>query len=69
MSATACVTCQQPLILLIEPDEEDENLIRGQSSYNAETHVDDDVQLECGCHFHWSVPLHGAAIVSRCEPI
>jgi len=52
-----CVACQKPLTLLIEPEEEDEDESMGGSSVDAGSYVDDDVQLECGCHFHWSVAL------------
>lgn len=53
-----CVTCQKPLTLYIEPDEEDEDEGMGnESSANAGSYVDDDVRLQCGCHFHWSVLL------------
>ncbi len=51
-----CVTCQTPLTLYIEPEEEDEDkhMVSGPSA-DAGSYVDDDVQLQCGCHFHWSV--------------
>jgi len=51
-----CVTCQKPLTLYIEPedDDEDERMVSG-SSANAGSYVDDDVEMQCGCHFHWSV--------------
>lgn len=48
-----CVACSKPLTLYIEYDEED----AGSSSANTGSYVDDDVQLQCGCHFHWSVHL------------
>ena len=53
-----CVACQKPLTLYIEPEEEDEDETMGAStSANDGSYVDDDVQLQCGCHFHWSVHL------------
>ena len=53
-----CVACYKPLTLYIEPDDEDdEDNMGGSSSANSGSYVDDDVQLQCGCHFHWSVRL------------
>lgn len=53
-----CVACHQRLTLYVEPDEEDdEETMGGSSSANTGSYVDDDVQLQCGCHFHWSVRL------------
>ena len=52
----ACVTCEKPLTLLVEDEEgdaQDESM--GESGISAGSYVDDDVQLNCGCHFHWSV--------------
>lgn len=55
---TVCVACQNPLTLYIEPGEEDEDeTLGGSASANTGSYVDDDVQLQCGCHFHWSVHL------------
>lgn len=54
-----CVACHRPLTLYIEPDEEDEDeTMGGSASANTGTYVDDDVQLQCGCHFHWFVVPH-----------
>lgn len=52
-----CVACQRPLVLELEPDEDEDIEMGGSSSGKApalepET-VPDDVQLNCGCHFHW----------------
>lgn len=53
-----CVACHKPLTLYIAPDEEDEDeTMGGSASANTGSYVDDDVQLQCGCHFHWSVRL------------
>ena len=60
---STCVTCNQPLEVEIEADEEEQYEMQGSSSGKApaaapET-VPDDVQLNCGCHFHWqdSTPI------------
>ena len=50
---TECVACSKCLTLHIELNEEDEDTNMGGSSMDRE--VDDDVQLQCGCHFHWFV--------------
>lgn len=53
-----CVACHNPLTLYIEHDEEEEDETMGGSTImNTGSYVDDDVQLQCGCHFHWSVDL------------
>lgn len=54
-----CVACHKSLTLYIEPAEENEEVenMEGSASVNAGSYVDDDVQLQCGCHFHWSVHL------------
>lgn len=54
---SVCVSCHQPLVLAIEPDEDEDVQMGASSSGKAsvpepET-VPDDVQLNCGCHFHW----------------
>lgn len=51
-----CVACHKPLTLYIEPDEDDEDESMGDSA-NTGSYVDDDVQLQCGCHFHWQCLL------------
>ena len=54
-----CVACHKTLILYIDSAEEDEEGedMESSASANARSYVDDDVQLQCGCHFHWSVHL------------
>ena len=52
-----CAECQEPLTLFIEPEIDNEDQGLGGSSANAGSYVDDDVQLQCGCPFHWSVSL------------
>lgn len=54
---SACVACNKPLEVEVEADEEEEYEVEASSSGKApavapET-VPDDVQLSCGCHFHW----------------
>ena len=53
-----CVACHNPLTLYVDHDEEEEDETMGGSTImNTGSYVDDDVQLQCGCHFHWSVDL------------
>ncbi|KAI9836865.1 MAG: hypothetical protein M1819_001030 [Sarea resinae] len=56
-----CVVCQQPLVVSIQPDEEEEDFNIGGSSAStaALTTVPDDVELTCGCHSHWQCLLDG----------
>lgn len=54
---SACVSCNQPLVLELEPEHEEDVQMQNSSSGKApaaapET-VPDDVELNCGCHFHW----------------
>lgn len=48
---SACKICEEPLLLEVE-DEENE----GQTQQ-----VPDDLQLGCGCHFHWSCLMDQAS--------
>lgn len=55
-----CASCKLPLIIQVEPDEdedEDEEIEdeRMDEPSNSTPQIDDDVLLQCGCHFHWSV--------------
>ncbi len=49
-----CVTCTEPLILDIDSDDDRDDLRPGFNDRNGRT-VPDSVELNCGCHFHWSV--------------
>lgn len=68
--SSLCVSCQDPLVLSIEPDsdlEEEEAEEKdaekflkstGQSTPSSSVAgvldaFPDDVELGCGCHFHW----------------
>lgn len=56
----SCAKCQNPLTLEVDySDDEDVSMGAGSSSAAAQTTqtVPDDVALNCGCHFHWYVPL------------
>lgn len=46
-----CAACQEPLLVLIESDSEEEDPKNNADSES----VPDDVELKCGCHFHWFV--------------
>ena len=68
-----CVACNKPLTLFIESAEEDEEMetMEGSASANTSSYVDDDLQLQCGCHFHWSVHYSkwkGRTIGLTCSP-
>lgn len=51
-SIGTCVSCRDPLTVYIENDEENED---ADMAGAAGSYVADDVQLQCGCHFHWFV--------------
>lgn len=40
---SVCKACEEPLVFRPDPEEDDEEV--GE--------VPDDLQLPCGCHFHW----------------
>ena len=65
MTMATCVACNKVLTLYIEPDDESEEdeTMEGSANANTGSYVDDDVQLQCGCHFHWSV--HHASLLRR----
>ena len=44
-----CAACDEPLLVLVESDSEAED---SKNAAAPET-VPDDVELGCGCHFHW----------------
>jgi len=50
-----CKSCGQALVLELDPDDFDEatSSVAGGSP----TVVPDDLELPCGCHFHWYVVL------------
>ena len=49
-----CVTCNKPLTLNLDSDDEDGDIRPGSSGDTTRT-VPDSVELTCGCYFHWSV--------------
>lgn len=44
-----CVSCQQPLLVEVDSDSDIEESKRGLTPDT----IPDDVEMECGCHFHW----------------
>jgi hypothetical protein len=58
VTMSVCVSCEKPLVHELEPEEDEDVQMEGASSSGKapaaepET-VPDDVQLNCGCHFHW----------------
>ncbi|KAH9892230.1 hypothetical protein F4778DRAFT_749827 [Xylariomycetidae sp. FL2044] len=51
--AAACKVCEEPLMLEVDDDEE------GNSQS-----VPDDLELQCGCHFHWQCLLDASSEVA-----
>lgn len=50
MADQICAACHDTLWLTIEPDSDEEESGKAAASTEA---VPDDVELSCGCHFHW----------------
>jgi hypothetical protein len=55
-----CKACNDPLVLRLGEDDEDPN----QSGTGAEETVPDDLELPCGCHFHWQCFLDESPTVA-----
>jgi hypothetical protein len=49
MADLLCATCQEPLVIEVEPDSDVED---SKAPAQVES-VPDDVELSCGCHYHW----------------
>ncbi|CBY02369.1 hypothetical protein LEMA_P011560.1 [Plenodomus lingam JN3] len=62
---SGCVVCQKPLVVEIDADSDEEEYEQqpaagtssGKAPAAAPETVPDDVQLICGCHFHWDCLL------------
>ena len=71
----ACVACHKALVLYLDPEEEDgeedeeDEAMEGSASANPGSYVDDDVQLQCGCHFHWSVHHVSSLTLEKIFPV
>ncbi|CAM1500865.1 Fc.00g100270.m01.CDS01 [Cosmosporella sp. VM-42] len=55
-----CKVCDEPLVLRLDPDENE----AGPSGSNATETVPDDLELRCGCHFHWQCLLDESSEVA-----
>lgn len=60
MATDTCAGCGDPLFLDIESDSEEEGS-NGKAQDQHES-VPDDVELSCGCHFHWECFLDAYTI-------
>ncbi|KAI1092564.1 hypothetical protein F5B19DRAFT_194982 [Rostrohypoxylon terebratum] len=50
---TACKVCEQPLVLEVEDDDDEQEF------------VPDDLEIVCGCHFHWQCLMDQAAELAK----
>ena len=50
-----CAACQEPLLVLLQSDSEDEEVSTSKNTAGDGDSVPDDVELTCGCHFHWYI--------------
>jgi ferredoxin len=53
MTDQTCASCQESLFIEVEPDSEVED---SKATAHVES-VPDDVELSCGCHYHWYVAI------------
>jgi hypothetical protein len=51
MADQICASCHDPLVIEVEPDS-DVEIEDKKASADVES-VPDDVELSCGCHYHW----------------
>ncbi|KAJ9607299.1 hypothetical protein H2200_008372 [Cladophialophora chaetospira] len=58
MAEQLCASCQEPLVIEIEPDSDVEDS-KAPSEVDS---VPDDVELSCGCHYHWECFLEAYSI-------
>ena len=61
MAVDICAACEEPLLLTIGSDSEDEGFTNGKAQDGAQS-VPDDVELSCHCHFHWECFLDSYTI-------
>ena len=61
MADQECSTCHEPLLLEIEADSD----VEDSKAPAASESIPDDVELTCGCHFHWECFLE-AYNITRC---
>lgn len=56
-----CKACGAPLTVLIQHEDSEEHDVylpdESSSASKQGVLVDDDVELQCGCHFHWWVDI------------
>ncbi|KAI9724756.1 MAG: hypothetical protein M1812_000031 [Candelaria pacifica] len=68
---STCVACQKPLVLQIEPEDDEDDEYEEMTEFaaheatSASITVPDDVELSCECHFHWQCLLD-AYTVTEC---
>ena len=58
MTTELCASCSEPLLLEVEPDSD----VEESKITNRTDSVPDDVELSCGCHFHWECLLESYTI-------
>lgn len=66
VNMTSCVVCTNPLTLFLEDEDGDEMSGQPGASSSSASYVDDDVQLLCGCHFHWQCLLDTTYELTSC---
>ncbi|KAM5352154.1 hypothetical protein ACJ41O_004877 [Fusarium nematophilum] len=61
-----CKTCQEELVLRMEPEDDvdDEAGAPSAGPSSVSTTVPDDLELPCGCHFHWQCLLDQSSDVA-----
>ncbi|KAL2435577.1 hypothetical protein ABEF95_005383 [Exophiala dermatitidis] len=61
MTTEVCASCHDPLLIDVEPDSDVED---GKAVAQVQS-VPDDVNLSCGCHYHWECFLD-AYTITQC---
>jgi hypothetical protein len=48
-----CKACQETLVLRLDPEEDVDDEAGAAGPSTSDSSVPDDLELPCGCHFHW----------------
>ncbi|KAI9736818.1 MAG: hypothetical protein M1818_005869 [Claussenomyces sp. TS43310] len=58
-----CKACSQPLVLELDPD--DFNEATASAAGGSSSIVPDDLELPCGCHFHWQCLFDTSSTIAQ----
>ncbi|CVK90061.1 uncharacterized protein FMAN_16079 [Fusarium mangiferae] len=59
-----CKVCQETLVLRLDPEEDVDDEAGAAGPSTSDSSVPDDLELPCGCHFHWQCLLDQSSDVA-----